>query len=56
LLNELGVIDLLRDGDIQGAIQRASGTWASLPGSKAQQNPKSTIYALDRFSEGLILA
>jgi len=56
LLNELGVIDLLRDGDIQGAIQRASGTWASLPGSKAQQNPKSTIYALDRFSEGLTLA
>lgn len=53
LLDELGVIDLLRSGDVSGAIERASGTWASLPGSRAQQGPKSALYALDRFAEGL---
>lgn len=53
LLDELGVIDLLRSGDVSGAIERASGTWASLPGSRAQQGPKSALYALDRYSEGL---
>lgn len=53
LLDELGVIDLLRAGDVAAAVAKASGTWASLPGSKAQQGPKSAVYALDRFAEGL---
>lgn len=53
LLDEIGVTPLLREGDIAGAVARASGTWASLPGSKAQQGPKSGLYALDRFAEGL---
>lgn len=53
LLDELGVIQLLREGDVTGAIAQASGTWASLPGSKAQQGPKTALYALDRYAEGL---
>ena len=53
LLDELRVTDLLRDGDITGAVALASRTWASLPGSKAQQGPKSAVYALDRFAERL---
>jgi len=53
LLDELRVTDLLRDGDITGAVALASRTWASLPGSKAQQGPKTALYALDRFAEGL---
>jgi len=56
LLEELGVTDLLRAGDVEGAIERASGTWASLPGSKARQGPKSSAYAADRFNEGLGVA
>ena len=56
LLDEIGVISLLREGDVAGAIAQASGTWASLPGSKAQQGPKNALYALDRYSEGLSLA
>lgn len=53
LLDELGVTQLLREGDVTGAIALASGTWASLPGSKAQQGPKTALYALDRYAEGL---
>ena len=56
LLDELGVVSMLRDGDVTAAIAEASGTWASLPGSRAQQGPKTALYALDRFSEGLTLA
>lgn len=54
LLNEIGALRLITAGDIPGAIAKASGTWASLPGSKAQQNPKKLSYAMDRYNEGLI--
>ncbi len=54
LLNEIGALRLITAGDIPGAIAKASGTWASLPGSTAQQNPKRLSYALDRYNEGLI--
>jgi len=53
LLEESGAMELLGLDDIQGAIRAASKVWASLPGSTAQQNPKSLSYALARFSEGL---
>jgi lysozyme len=53
LLEEIGAVDLIYAGDIEGAIKKASKIWASLPGSTAQQNPKALAYALNRFDDGL---
>jgi lysozyme len=53
LLDDIGALSLIRDGDIDGALKKASKVWASLPYSSAQQNPKTLQYALDRFAEGL---
>lgn len=53
LLEELGARELYMAGDVQAAIVRASRAWASLPGSKAQQNPKALQYCIDRFNEGV---
>ena len=53
LLDDIGALKLVQSGDIEGALARASKVWASLPGSTAQQNPKTLQYALDRFAEGL---
>lgn len=54
VLNEIGALADITRGDVQSAIAKASKIWASLPGSTAQQNPKKTAYALDRYTEGLI--
>lgn len=56
LLAQCGALPLIYAGDITGAIQKASKLWASLPGSTAQQNPKSLSFALARFNEGLSVA
>lgn len=56
LLAQCGALPLIYAGDIAGAIQKASKLWASLPGSTAQQNPKSLSFALARFDEGLGVA
>jgi len=56
LLEEIGAVDLIYSGDIEGAIHKASRIWASLPGSTAQQNPKALSYALNRFDDGLAQA
>jgi lysozyme len=53
LLDDIGALKLVQAGDIQGALAKANKVWASLPGSAAQQNPKTLQYALDRFAEGL---
>ena len=53
LLDDIGALKLVQSGDIEAALAKASKVWASLPGSSAQQNPKTLQYALDRFSEGL---
>jgi len=55
LLDEIGATKLIQAGRIEDALRIASKVWASLPGSKAQQNPKTLQYALDRFAEGLML-
>jgi lysozyme len=55
LLEESGAMELLGLDDVIGAIRKASVVWASLPGSTAQQNPKSLAYALERYSDGLEL-
>jgi len=56
ILDEIGALDLIYAGDIEGAIKKASKIWASLPGSTAQQNPKALAYALNRFDDGLAAA
>lgn len=56
LLDECGALRLIESGDIEGAIAKASKIWASLPGSKAKQNPKAMAYALNRYNDGLSLA
>lgn len=53
LLVKVGAAPYIDTGDFANAIARASGTWASLPGSKAQQNPKSMDYALARIDEAI---
>lgn len=56
LLDECGALRMIESGDIEGAINKASKIWASLPGSTAQQNPKAMSYALNRYHDGLELA
>ncbi len=51
LLRECGAYPYIVTGDITTAIHKASKLWASLPGSTAQQNPKSEAFALARYNE-----
>ena len=53
LLVKVGAMPYIDAGDFTTAIARASGTWASLPGSKAQQNPKSIDFVLARIDEAI---
>lgn len=49
LLQKIGALDALLANDFDTALQLASKRWASLPGSTAQQNPKSYDYALSQY-------
>ncbi len=51
LLRQCGAYPFIVAGDIATAIRKASKLWASLPGSTAQQNPKSEAFALARYNE-----
>jgi lysozyme len=53
LLDSIGALGLIQSGDIAAAVAKSSKTWASLPGSKAQQNPRQMAFVIDRFNEGL---
>jgi len=53
LLDQIGALRLIEAGDIAAAVAKSSKTWASLPGSKAQQNPRQIAFVIDRFNEGL---
>jgi len=53
LLEESGAMERLGLDDLEGAIAAAAPVWASLPGSRAQQNPKKLDYAVARYMEGL---
>lgn len=53
LLNSVGALRLIEAGEIAAAVVLASKTWASLPGSKAQQNPRQLAFVIDRFNEGV---
>lgn len=45
LLRKIGALPLIIAGDLNGALQKASGRWASLPYSTSMQNKTSTIQA-----------
>jgi lysozyme len=53
LLNQIGALALIEAGDIGGAVAKSSKTWASLPGSLAQQNPRQMAFIIDRFNEAI---
>lgn len=50
ILQATGAIDSLAAGDIQTAFNQAATRWASLPGSTADQNPKSMTVALADYA------
>lgn len=41
MLRQVGALDLIVKGDFTAAVNKASGTWASLPGNMAKQPQKS---------------
>lgn len=51
LLKECGAYPYIVAGDITTAVRKASKLWASLPGSSAQQGPKSEAFVLARYNE-----
>ena len=53
LLKYRGAHDAIVAGDIAGALALASREWASLPGSTAQQNPKTLSTAMNAFDQWL---
>lgn len=53
LLDQIGALALIESGDIAAAVAKSSKTWASLPGSKAQQNPRQMAFVIDRFNEAV---
>jgi muramidase (phage lysozyme) len=53
LLQRCGALPYVLSGDIERAIARASGVWASLPGSAAKQRGRTLDFALSKFNEAL---
>lgn len=52
ILNAIGALKLLQDGDFAGAVSRASARWASLPGSYAgQAGGKSLAWVHQKFTD-----
>ena len=52
MLDRIGALARINEGDIGGAILLASKQWASLPGSDAKQNPKSMDETIAYFMDG----
>lgn len=55
LLVLTGALDALLGDDVETAIALAASRWASLPGSTAQQSPKSLERVIAFYNEGLSL-
>lgn len=53
LVRQIGADALLQQGRLSEAIQKAGSQWASLPGSRAGQNPRSMDTVVGWFSEAL---
>ena len=49
ILRAIGSLDYLAGDDLIGAIRKAAPRWASLPGSRAQQGPRSLEFAVNAF-------
>lgn len=56
LLIECGALPLVERGDFDGALRRAAPVWASLPGSTAQQGPKTRAQVFAFYSSALGVA
>jgi muramidase (phage lysozyme) len=52
-VRQIGADALLQQGRLSEAIQKAGSQWASLPGSRAGQNPRSMDTVVGWFSEAL---
>ena len=53
LLARCGALPYVYAGDLGNAVLHAAGTWASLPGSTAQQNPKGMDYVTAIYNAAL---
>ncbi len=53
LVESIGAGQLLRAGDLRGAILKAGTVWASLPGSTARQRPRDMETVVGWFSQAL---
>ncbi|MGH9809098.1 MAG: glycoside hydrolase family 24 protein [Terriglobia bacterium] len=51
LIAEDGAMSDVKNGNFQAAIDKCSGTWASLPASKYQQPKRSYDFALNAYTE-----
>lgn len=56
LLIECGALPYVERGDFDSALRRAAPVWASLPGSTAQQGPKSRDTVFAYYSQALEVA
>lgn len=52
ILQRIGALDALNAGDFEGAVMLAGSRWASLPGSTAQQNPKTIEVVAGFYDRG----
>ncbi len=52
LLIEQNALDMVRAGDLAGAVYRVAPVWASLPGYSYGQNPKAFDTIAEYFAEG----
>lgn len=51
LLAECGAMPFIKSGDLQSAIDKASGIWASLPSSKYLQPKRTLEFAENAYTE-----
>lgn len=51
LIAEAGAMAAVKDGDLQTAIDKCSGTWASLPASKYAQPTRTIAFAVDAYRD-----
>lgn len=53
ILLNIGALDMLQQGDIEGAITRSATQWASLPGSTSGQPQKTMEWVMAHYENGL---
>lgn len=53
VLQMVGALDYVLEGDFETAVAKASSQWASLPKATVNQNPRSWQFAVARYDEAL---